>query len=93
VNVLAVGFDYAVILGGVAVPYTRRAWRPKARGAMVGIRRRAGRGTWESVRRITALALEVNDLVRGSQQCSVASPQLCALVEVPAGVSVGVGGS
>ena len=38
-------------------------------------------------------ALEVNDLVRGSQQCSVASPQLCALVEVPAGESVGAGGS
>jgi hypothetical protein len=43
--------------------------------------------------RLTPLALEVNDLVRGSQQCSVASPQLCALVEVPAGESVGVGGS
>src|SRR5262245_18927937 len=42
---------------------------------------------------LTPFTLEVNDLVRGSQQCSVASPQLCALVEVPAGESVGVGGS
>src|SRR4029077_9381820 len=42
---------------------------------------------------LTPVALEVNDLVRGSQQCSAASPQLCALVEVAAGESVGVGGS
>jgi len=42
---------------------------------------------------LTPFALEVNDLVRGSQQCSAASPQLCALVEVAAGESIGVGGS
>jgi hypothetical protein len=73
-----------------------RALQRRAAGGSVanmGGSARHGQGHVGNRSPLTALALEVNDLVRGSQQCSVASPQLCALVEVPAGESVGVGGS
>src|ERR1700742_4978759 len=46
-----------------------------------------------SPQELAPFVLEIDDLVRGSQQCSVASPQLCVLVEVAAGEPIGVGGS